>query len=537
MKKSAVIYCRVSTKDQVDRYSLETQQKACVDWCNKKGLTVEQIMVEEGESAKTSDRPVFQELLTYCQDNHHRIQAFVVFAISRFARNVRDQLNIEHQLGQCGIRLYSVTEPTEETPMGRAMKKVSAVMAELENEQKAEYTEAGMKTALSNGNWTFKAPIGYKNIRLTDGKASIIPDTKMAPMVLRAFELFQTGEYSQKRLLLQLRNEGFTSLRKKPLTAQTLNNILRNPFYTGKLFVPSWDRTEKGNHEPLITQPVFDFVQRIMAERVPGRGPWLKDHADFPLRRFVRCPTCGKGITGAWSKGRRNYYAYYRCLGNHVKIPKQTMEAQFLNLLRRVRIEQPWIDLFQVVLKDVAGEMSHRSEKTIRDQGVRLQVLTQKREDLLDLYLDQKAISRDQLKERLEKINEEIEFLTSEARDSMIRQEVDTNRLTEDAEEVIIHPDRFWSRANLEGRLQLQQLLFPEGVVFTAKGFKAERKSEFLEVIEDLKIASSPVCSIPSKLVALRVARLNTPEKLQRLIRSLQDLGTFRSQFKKIYTA
>lgn len=27
-------------------------------------------------------------------------------------------------------------------------------------------------------------------------------------------------------------------------------------------------------------------------------------HPDFPLRGFVRCESCGRGLTGSWSKGR-----------------------------------------------------------------------------------------------------------------------------------------------------------------------------------------------------------------------------------------
>ena len=36
-------------------------------------------------------------------------------------------------------------------------------------------------------------------------------------------------------------------------------------------------------------------------------------HQDFPLRAFVRCVSCGRGLTGSWSKGRSEYYAYYHC--------------------------------------------------------------------------------------------------------------------------------------------------------------------------------------------------------------------------------
>lgn len=53
----SVIYIRVSTAEQVDNYSLETQLKACREYCDREGLEVDSIFREEGESAKTSARP------------------------------------------------------------------------------------------------------------------------------------------------------------------------------------------------------------------------------------------------------------------------------------------------------------------------------------------------------------------------------------------------------------------------------------------------------------------------------------------------
>jgi site-specific DNA recombinase len=53
----AVIYCRVSTKDQTKNLSLPTQEKACREYCIREGYEVVAVFVEEGESAKTADGP------------------------------------------------------------------------------------------------------------------------------------------------------------------------------------------------------------------------------------------------------------------------------------------------------------------------------------------------------------------------------------------------------------------------------------------------------------------------------------------------
>ena len=49
----AVIYTRVSTKDQVTNLSLGTQLKACRDYCQREGFEILREFTDAGESAKT----------------------------------------------------------------------------------------------------------------------------------------------------------------------------------------------------------------------------------------------------------------------------------------------------------------------------------------------------------------------------------------------------------------------------------------------------------------------------------------------------
>jgi site-specific DNA recombinase len=88
----AVIYTRVSTAEQVDNYSLDTQLRTCREYCEREDLEVDRVFREEGESAKTSDRPELQEMLSYCALNVKRREiGFVVVArVDRLARNSLD---------------------------------------------------------------------------------------------------------------------------------------------------------------------------------------------------------------------------------------------------------------------------------------------------------------------------------------------------------------------------------------------------------------------------------------------------------------
>src|SRR3954467_6149350 len=82
----AVIYGRVSTKEQTENLSLPTQLKACQEYCRRQGFHVLARFREEGESAKTADRTELQKLLQFCRTNMGRVQFIVVFTATSCAR-------------------------------------------------------------------------------------------------------------------------------------------------------------------------------------------------------------------------------------------------------------------------------------------------------------------------------------------------------------------------------------------------------------------------------------------------------------------
>jgi len=64
-RMDAVVYCRVSTKEQVSNLSLSTQQSRCVEYCTERGWHVLNIFKDEGESAKTANQTQFQNMLRF----------------------------------------------------------------------------------------------------------------------------------------------------------------------------------------------------------------------------------------------------------------------------------------------------------------------------------------------------------------------------------------------------------------------------------------------------------------------------------------
>jgi DNA invertase Pin-like site-specific DNA recombinase len=302
----AVIYVRVSTKEQTENLSLPTQLKAYEEYCERQGFHVLARFREEGESAKTADRTELQKLLQFCRKNNGTVQFVVVFNLTRFAREKYDHFALRAHLKSLGISLRSATESIDDTSTGKLMEGVLAAFAQFDNDVRSERTPGGMKAALELGRWTFLAPLGYLNAPRSTGR-SLVPDPERVSLVRRAFQDFATGRFTKHEVRKNLNALGLTTRRGKPVPSQTFDAMLRNRVYIGGIDVPEFNVSTRGDFEPLITERIFFRVQAIDG-RYEVIAPRQRNDPDFPLRGYVRCESCGKTLTASWSKGRSDYY-------------------------------------------------------------------------------------------------------------------------------------------------------------------------------------------------------------------------------------
>jgi DNA invertase Pin-like site-specific DNA recombinase len=215
----AVIYIRVSTKEQTENLSLSTQLKACDEYCQRQGFEVLARFREEGESAKSADRTELQKMLHYCRLHKGRVQFVVVFNLTRFAREKYDHFVLRAHLKSLGISLRSATEPIDDTSTGKLMEGVLAAFAQFDNDVRSERTRGGMRAALELGRWTFLAPLGYLNAPRAMGN-SLIPDPERASLVRRAFQDFATGRFTKHEVRKAVNDLGLKTRRGQPVPSQ-----------------------------------------------------------------------------------------------------------------------------------------------------------------------------------------------------------------------------------------------------------------------------------------------------------------------------
>ncbi len=209
-KQQAVIYLRVSTEEQVDNYSLDTQANICRREAERRGLSVGEIFREEGRSAKTIvDRPALIDMLSYCRKNRRQISAVIVYRLDRISRQTADYLAIRKKLFELDITLISATEPTGDTPTEKFIETMLAGFAQMDNDVRGERARNGMKARFMNGLPNGNVPLGY-----VCENGYVAKDTESFAAVKAAWELMATGTKSLREMAVVLNDQGIRDQQK-----------------------------------------------------------------------------------------------------------------------------------------------------------------------------------------------------------------------------------------------------------------------------------------------------------------------------------
>ena len=352
MRSKVVGYVRVSSEDQVNNYSLTTQEAYIKQEVERRDYELVKIFREEGKSAKTLERPALIDCLNFCYKNKSEIFSLIVYKLDRLSRQTSDYLAVRKQLAQYGIDLISISEPTGTNPAEKFIETVLAASAQLDNEVRASRAMDGLKARFESGLYLGKPPVGYTAVKNQVGRSIAVPDKIMFSKVRESWAVMESGTKTLSQIAKYMNNldiRTFWAGRNFKFTKKSAGRIFRNKFYMGISESKRWGEI-RGKHKPMITQESFWKVQAILDGRTvtPVGIRRLRIHPDFPLRRIVKCFN-GHKLTGGWSKYHQ--YAYYFCPQRCTKsIPKDNIEKAIVKLLRKITPTQGTIEMFNLLL-------------------------------------------------------------------------------------------------------------------------------------------------------------------------------------------
>ena len=144
--KTAVIYARVSTKDQDCQRQISDLQAFAI----RAGYNVVEIFQEKASGAK-NDRAERAKVMKLAQGR--KIDVVLVTELSRWGRSTQDLLATMQELQSRGVSIVAVSgmQMDLSTPSGRLMATLLAGVAEFERELIQERVRSGIAQAKANG--------------------------------------------------------------------------------------------------------------------------------------------------------------------------------------------------------------------------------------------------------------------------------------------------------------------------------------------------------------------------------------------------
>lgn len=284
---NAAIYVRVSSDEQErGGTSLDTQAQRNVEYARSHGYAVVE-RLSDTASGFTMERPALvrlRELVT-----RREVEVVITYAVDRLSRNQNHMGVLFDEMQRHGVRLEVVSEPFEDTAIGRFILAARAFMAEVEREKIAERTSRGRVQRASEGRYVGSLPFGYQRAGNT-----LAPHPEQADVVRRIFDLYARNQ-GVRAISKLLNAEHVPTMTGRPWYSQTVRGILTRETYTGVLLYG--DVRLEGAVPPLIDRPTFDRVQeRIERKRVLGGG--RTQTSEHLLTGVLFCGVCKGRMRG-----------------------------------------------------------------------------------------------------------------------------------------------------------------------------------------------------------------------------------------------
>ena len=479
----AVIYQRVSSKEQESNNSPETQLERCYEWASRHNFEVVKPFTGEHESAKSdANRKRFNEMLKYVKDKKNKIDAVIVYSTSRFSRTGTKSFSIVDELESKGITVYSATSDYDaRTPEGKLTQGVELLMANRSNTINSQTVKDNGAKALRKGRWIQAPPRGY-DMKTTRAMQTITINAD-GLLIREAFLLKATENLTNEEIRKYMKTRGLD------LSKQNWSHIFKNIFYAGYFSHPFLEgEVVPGPHEPLVSLEVFCKVNDINISS-HSRGYEVKSEKRYaPLLGLLRCPVCGHNMTSSLSTKMMKKYGrevgYYVCSHKNCRcnVSAKKVNQTFEDWLGGIALQERFTEMLEAQLRKSFSVLNEAARNEVA--GIRC-ALSKKESEIEKVEYNLAVAPSAKIQEicgrQLEKLEEEKREIEVE----LAQREQDILNLNDYIAYGINMKNnmlKMWQLSNLPHKRHLQEVVFPDGVVWSKENDDIEplSKNEFL---------------------------------------------------------
>ena len=485
--KRAVVYTRVSSKEQYDKnLSLEWQRKAIDDYAARNSFEILEIFGGTYESAKTDGRKEFQRMIDFIKKHRGRVSHILVYLLDRFSRTGGGAIKLAEELRlKYGVTVLAVTQPIDTSnPGGVFQQDLQFLVSKYDNELRKLRAVAGMREKFGRGIWCLKPPMGYDIIRV-DGERKIVVN-KTGRLLRKAFEWKSEGMKNEE-ILKRLQAAGLKIYKQK------LSMIFSNPFYCGVISTRMLNgKLVEGRHEKLISPELFLKVNNV---RVAAGGKYGVAHQSevdaIPLKMFMKCPMCDLGYTGYIVKKKQLYYYKCRTRGCCSNKSAKAVNEQFVNYLSQYAIKPEFVPVLKRVM---AAEFEQRNAVGI-DQQKQLKEALKKVQDNIttidETFFVERKMSEQTYDRLIVKYTKEKENISATLANTFVSSSNHLKYL-ETAVAISSKLATVWTSSPVKVKEKLQKMIFPEGIYYDIKkeAFRTTKVNSVFQRIASLACLS-----------------------------------------------
>ncbi|NLE60960.1 MAG: recombinase family protein [Planctomycetes bacterium] len=347
------IYARVSSEQQAQQSTIESQIVAICEQVRKDGLFLDEELcfVDEGYSGSTLVRPALEQLRDVAWAGG--FTRLYVHSPDRLARKYAWKVLLVEELQRCGIDLVFLNRSIGVSPEEDLLLQMQGMIAEYERAKIMERSRRGKRHAARQGrvNILTAAPYGYRYVgkHAGCGQAQYQVVFEEARIVKQIFEWVGRDRCSLREVGRRLRAQCVPSAKGRNWHVFTIRKLLTNPAYKGEAIFgktrvgerrhrlrpargqPEQPRSNTSRYpgavEDQIIIPVpaiihaelFEAVAEQIAENRKHHRQQVEKGPGYLLQGLLVCGCCGYGWYGKGStrfaRNDRAPYPYYRCIG------------------------------------------------------------------------------------------------------------------------------------------------------------------------------------------------------------------------------
>ena len=346
--KTAAIYTRVSTDQQKENKTIESQVEALLEFADQNGYIVpeEYVFKDEGYSGAVLVRPGLEKVRDLSAEG--QIHGVLVYSPDRLSRNYAYQVVLLDEFTSCGTEVLFINSPKSETPEEALLLQFQGMIAEYERAMIKERTRRGKRFKAKSGivNVLSGAPYGYNYIKRTEESVAYYQINEQEALVVQEVYRLYTEDFLSIGAVVRELNERNipTKKRQSQWERSTVWAMLRNPAYIGKACFGKTEKTErqiitkplraKGGYSSrntcskerpreewieipvpaIITTEIFELAQeRLKKNKLHSQRNTVEITL---LQGMIVCSDCGYSLYRTSTRTSKRKLYYYRCLGS-----------------------------------------------------------------------------------------------------------------------------------------------------------------------------------------------------------------------------